>query len=235
MNNHWKAVLAGSLALCAWANLTSAAEPLVQFPATDAAWTIDFTDSHASPAPPPTASGQKAPATKKARKIEVMQVGGVRRTRFTWTDGQTMEEWVIPAASRIFKEYPNGAVFPVESNKMEVKIENFNCPSDESAFSWIKPDSLQEKDPVNMLGKTCYHYADTVVEPSTEGHLGSATAQKPVKWQAWIDTKTLLPVVLDTQTSRCVFTFLPPPAGPLEIPPKFKQEITYYKHTMGLP
>ena len=227
-------MLAAGLAICTAASSTVAVPP-VQFPDADAAWTIDITESHASPAPTPTPPGQKAPGTKKARKIEVSQVGGVRRTRFTWTDGQTMEEWIIPGIAKVFKEYPNGAVFPIANNEMEVKIETFDYPSDGSGFDWIKPACLQEKDPVTVQGKSCYHYAATVVEPGAAERQGSATARKSVKREAWIDSQTLLPVVLDTGTSRCVFTFLSPPTGPLEIPPKFKQEITYYKHVMGLP
>jgi hypothetical protein len=65
------------------------------------------------------------------------------------------------------------------------------------------------------------------------GH--TAREMIPVKREAWIDSTTLLPVALNTGDSFCVFTYLPPPTGPLNVPDNFQKAIANYKHVMGYP
>ena len=79
----------------------------------------------------------------------------------------------------------------------------------------------------------CYHYLGSAVQPLSG--LGGKTPIKE-KREAWIDSKTLLPVAVDTGASLAVFTFAAkPPVGPLVPPPNFKKEIDYYKGVMGYP
>ena len=136
----------------------------------------------------------------------------------------------------IFTEYPNGIVFPVGNGEMERKSDEFNMPVTASAFSWIAPASLKEKDPVNYKGQLCYHYVGTVNSPATpRDHVSGPGVSLTAKREAWINSKTLLPVGINTETSHCIFTFQQPPAGPLDMPAKFQQGIANYKHVMGLP
>jgi len=200
---------------------SAAADPLVQFPTGNAAWTVDITYPNDQV---PTATGRNS---QRPKRIEVTQSDKARRTRITLLDGQTMEEWTIPNMFVVFKEYPNGGVFPVENNNVEFQIENSSMPRDISAFSWVTPASLQEKTPVSFRGQMCYHYAGTS-KPLSHG--GSTD----LKREAWIDSKSLLPIALKTESTVCVFTFLPL-STPVEMPPKFQKEVAYYKHVMGLP
>ena len=201
----------------------ASADPLVQFPTGNAAWTVDITYPRSNDAatPPPLPGRTNAGATpsaiadRKPKRIEIAQFNNQKRIRITWTDGRTTEQWTIPNLPVVFKEYPNGIVFPVGNGDMERKFDDINMPVTPSAFSWITPAFLKEKDPVSYQGQLCYHYVST--------------------WQAWIDSKTLLPVGLNTETARCVFTFQQPPVAPLEMPLKIQQGIANYKHVMGFP
>lgn len=218
-------ILALCLGIILSINAFAYATPLAQFPTGNAAWTVDISYLH-------SAHGPQVSTRKQARKVEVTQVDNVRRTRITWTDGKTTEQWSIPNVPMIFKEYPDGSVFPVHAGEREAKDDGLKAPSDLSAFDWLTSAFLQEKDPVSYQGAMCYHY---VGGASNTVHTSKGKQEvSRGKQEAWIDSKTLAPVALDTETLHCVFKFLPPPNGPLAIPPKFQEEIEYYKHIKGL-
>ena len=104
-------------------------------------------------------------------------------------------------------------------------------PSDASAFDWITPQDLKEPDPVSHLQKQCYHYVGSVSFTLAI----NAPKMPPAKREAWIDSKTLFPVELDTDSAQYVFTFSDkPPTGPLTMPPKFQKEVNYYKAVNGI-
>jgi hypothetical protein len=187
-------------------NIAAVASPSVQFPTGNAAWTVDITQHYPS-------IGSK----RKPQKVDVTQVDNVKKISITWTDGQTTEEWSLPNLPVLFKEYPNGGVFSVSTASDEVKEDRANIPSDAPDFSWISPQSLQEKDPISYQGKSCFHYKKSTKE-------------------AWIDETTLLPVAIENGNTLCVFTFQDkPPLGPLVPSQKVADEIKYYKHIMGFP
>jgi len=226
-----KTYLAAWIACCTLFTGIAFADPAVQLPTGDAAWSVAITYA---PTPPPDPAKKAPPVLKKAQKIEVTQVGDVRRVRVTWTDGQSTEEWSVPNLPVVFKEYPNGSVASIQKGGLEVKFDNFNMPYDISAFSWLTPATLQSQTPVSYQGKQCLHYAGGASLPDVGRQSGGTSTR--FKREAWIDSKTLLPVALTTETSLCIFTFQDnPPVGPLDPPPKFKQEIAYYKRVMGFP
>jgi hypothetical protein len=209
-----------------------ASAQLVQFPAGNAAWTLVFTYSDDAATQPPQSPAQKPPATRKARKIDVTRAGNLQRVLITWTDGKTSERWTVPDLPAVFEEDPrNGNVGSIQSGSREEKITEFTLTYDSSAFDWIKPEFLQEKDPVSYRGKQCFHYKGSVPMVSM------GVEAKPITFlkEAWIDSKTLLPLALATDgASICVFTFQPtPPSGSLAPPPKFASEIAYYKRVTG--
>jgi hypothetical protein len=213
------------------------AAPAVQFPTGDTAWSVDFTYSPAAaPAFTPQPGKKPLPPPKRAKRIEVTQVGKVKRIRIIWMDGPPTEEWAIPNLPVVFKGYTDGSVASVQSGSKELMYDNLDSPYDSSAFDWLTPDKLQSQTPVAYQGKQCLYYAATVASPGGEGHKAGAPAAAAASRQAWIDSKTLLPVVLNTGSAVCVFTFADkPPVGPLEPPANFKQQITYYKKVMGYP
>ena len=61
----------------------ASADSLVKFPAGDAAWTVNITypKSRAAAAPPKSQGGTNAPASRKAKKIEITQVDNIKRVR----------------------------------------------------------------------------------------------------------------------------------------------------------
>ena len=207
----------------------------VQFPTGDSAWTVDITYPHDAATPPPQPGGINT-AVAKAKRIEIAQFNNEKKIRVTWTDGHTTEQWTIPNLPVVFKQYPNGIVFPLSSGDMEHKVDDFNMPADLSAFSWVTPACLEEKGPVSYQGQLCYHYVGTLNAPGMpRGHSKGPAISSTVRREAWIDCKTMLPVALDTGTSRCVFAFQQPPAAPLNMPLKFQEAIASYKHVMGFP
>jgi len=214
------------------------AEELVRFPEGNAAWTVEITHLNAAgEALPPEEEGaaaapRNAPAPRKARKIEVIQMNGIRRERIFWTHGKTSERWKVPSLPVVFVEDPGaGNVAPVELAGMGEKLSHLDLPADLSAFSWMRPEFLQEK-PVHYRGRNCLHFEGFIPLPKI---LENSPEPPPIKAEAWVDPQTLLPVARKTDTSLCVFTFATePPVGPLEIPAKFKAKIDYYKLVMGV-
>jgi hypothetical protein len=227
MNAFYAALVLGCLVLT---NIASG-DPLVQFPTGSAAWTVAITYPKSK-----DASAPKAMAGNRAKKIEITQVDDLKRVRITWTKGQCTEQWTVRNLPVVFKEFPNGDVFPVKNGDMETQSDDFNMPCDLSAFSWVTPASLKEKDPVKHQGQLCYHYVGTVNAPAMrQNRNAEPEVLTTAKREAWINSTTLRPVALDTETSRSVFTFQQPPTAPLEMPAKFQQGIASYKHIMGFP
>jgi hypothetical protein len=212
------------------------ADELVKFPTGDAAWTVDVTYT-AAPAgtPIPTPRPGASPAVvateaNKPKKIEVTQIRGVAKVHITWLHGPPTERWALPTLSIVLEDDPrNDSVFPVKSGSRGEKITEFDLAYGPPAFTWLDPKDLVGDGPINYLGKKCFHYEGSVLSPAMMG------PSKPLKRMAWIDSATLLPVALGTDTSLSVFTFGSSPSGPLVLPPKFQAELDRYKAIMGFP
>ncbi|MDD5263162.1 MAG: hypothetical protein PHD76_15065 [Methylacidiphilales bacterium] len=241
-----------ALGLFSFFNTSAHADPLVKFPEGNAAWIVEITypSSQNNTQDPGAAQPPQTPASiRKPQKIEVSQSENVRRIRITWTKGPVTEQWTIPNLPVVFKEYPSGDVFPLQNNSNEALNDKFDMPGDLPAFAWITPALLKEKDPVSYKSHLCYHYVGSLSRPVPQsGRPGPAQGSngKPAlpppppptlveNREAWIEIKTLFPVVLNTGSSLCTFTLLPAPDGPLDMPENFKKEIAYYKHVMGYP
>lgn len=217
---------------------TAFADDLVRFPTGNAAWTVDITyrnSSAASPSPEKDAiPAQKPlhPVAPKATRIEVVQVNNIKRVRITWNNGKTSDRWTVPSLPVTFEENPGASgITPVEERSLGEKFRKLDLPFDLSAFTWLKPEFLQEKS-VHYHGKSCFHFVGFIILPKI---LDNGPEIAPVKVQAWIDSETLLPVARQTETSLCIFTFQEqPPGEPLVLPPKFKKKIDYYKMVMGV-
>jgi hypothetical protein len=191
----------------------------VAFPAGDAAWTVSFA--------PSSAPARNAGVSSKApSQVEVTQIKKIRRVLITWNDGSTTQQWAIPPLPVNFEEDPRtGAIDPNQSGSSSEGAIKFTCPYDLSAFSWVSPSTLKEKDPVDYEGKRCFHYRG-----QDQAYPGGPVEMR----EAWIDSVTLQPIALQAGNILATFTFAKkPPVGPLDIPPKFKKEIDYYKVVMG--
>ena len=208
----------------------NAADKLVEFPTGSASWTVDITYHETTS--PKDKSDTYVP--RRARKVEVTQADDLRRTVITWSDGKVSERWTIQGLPVIFEQDPRDAnvVFPTQTGSLMNRMTEFDIPSTAAAFSWLKPDLRAKEEPVQYRDKECYHYSGNLMYPAPRE--GGAPAA--VKAEAWIDSKTLLPVALDSEIALCVFTFQERPSTtPLDIPPVFQQRIKSYKEAMGIP
>jgi hypothetical protein len=182
------------------------AAPLVQFPAGPAAWRIDVT---ASPKGDDDAPAAQSLGPNTVQKVEVTQNEHFARNLVTFGSGISRESWSITGTSLILTEDPNGTAFITPTTIF------FNIPYLPSTFSWLSPSLLADKTAVFYQGKTCFHY-------------------KSSKAQAWVESKTLLPVAYDDGQHLAIFTFLPTPQEQLVLPDKFKKVLTNYTTIMGL-
>jgi hypothetical protein len=223
--------------------IAASAGPFVTFPTGDAAWSVNITYtnssvSNAPPVSPPSSDGpppaytQNAAASRKATKVEVTLLNNVKRTVITWSDAKTSERWTIPNLPVVFEGDPrDDSIASVRDGGSRQIFDSFSLSCDEDAFSWLKPEFLQGKTPVSYQDKQCFHYLGSVALPGVFGNNHIS-----VKREAWIDSKTLLPVALRMEMSLSVFIFQEkPPVGPLVLPPKYKKAVDYYKAVMGYP
>lgn len=238
MNKLYVAILAaGVFALGSGASFAQA----VQFPTGDAAWTVEIKyprdanpqSSSTDASHGPSAGNQQQGAVRKATKVDVVQLHKIRVIRITWNSGPATEEWTVPGLPAVFKEDANGEVGEVTPNGLEMQSEMSDMAYDGNAFAWVTPDLLQSQTPVTFQGKQCLYYAPAAPSqaPHTDRH--SVRAPSSSGQAAWVDSKTMLPVALNTGRVLCIFTFLPTPSGELRPPQKFMDEITYYKTSMG--
>ena len=208
-----------------------ASADFVTFPTEDASWTVDITNhpSAASASAPGTAKNGPPPAYPT--HVAVTQKGKLKRIQITWSDGKKTERWVISGLPVTFNEDPrNGQVRPIQNGSFHEKLSNLSFSYDTFAFNWITADSLQGKDPVSYQGKQCFHYLGTA------GIAMDDFRDSQSKREAWIDSKTGLPVALDTGDAISTYTFSDkPPTDPLVPPPAFAKEFIYYKAVLGVP
>ena len=197
----------------------------ISFPTGPAAWTIEMSDSPNNKAPSKTGS--------RITKIEVTQNDQFRHSLITYSNNQTKEFWSIVGTDLFLTEYSNGVVALNPTNKF------FFVPFAPSSFDWVQPGLLQGKDPIDYQGKQCFHYKGSMGWSPSTGAPGmtAAVGGEPMTiiGEAWVDSKTLLPVAFDDGQMLAVFTFLPPPTTPLVAPAKYLDLYEKYKTVNGIP
>jgi hypothetical protein len=205
------------LALVFAPHLVFAQEKLFKFPSGPVTWTINCEQKAGTAAAPKTDEGLLL------KRIEVAQTDAVRRSIIHWSNNQTRELWSLSKLNVIVTEDPSGRAL-VSGN-----ILAFGDPFNPSNFDWINPAARDGDKPVPYDGKECYHYKGIIKVPDPSGR--GAPIATPC--EAWIDSKTLLPVALlkGEVLGRFSFGAL---SGSLEMPEKFRERLTYYKATMGI-
>ena len=199
-------LLSGTLA----GQMAARAQEVVQFPKGPAIWTVDVTHSPIPRGGPPTYG---SPVTKEV----VSQDAQKRLTQITTSDGITSEVWSITATNTLLMKAANGNVLGVPMGVVGGII--YDLPYSESAFSWITPTMLVEKDPISYNGKGCFHY-----KGNARQRVSAISKPTPYTAEAWIDAKTLLPVAVDNGTWLATYTFQPPPYPALTLPPEFQKD-----------
>lgn len=192
--------------------LPAAGKDSVSFPAGSAAWTIAISDSPNHKGPP--FSGPKL------QKIEAVQDTHFLHNAVTWSNGTKRDYFSIVGTD----------MFMVQETRTSVTLKQTgpyaHVPYLPSCFDWVQPSLLQEKDPISYQDKMCFHYKGTMpLSPS----IGAAGQGETILGEAWIDSKTMLPVALDDGIYLATFTFSKDPPAPLKLPPGFKELYESYK------
>ncbi len=212
------------LLVCSVAGFSAAAcaESLVKFPASPAAWTVEIVPMKGgSPAVPET------PVGDDMKKIDVTKVDGVSRFLITWANGKTTERWTFGQQTLAIATDTHDGSPSFLSNEDVALGGEFAVAFDAAAFKWLSEGQL--KGSVTFKDRQCRHYEGTVVVSHQINTAGEVkTVQVTLHCQAWIDEKTLLPVAFFDGVRLGVFTFLPPPAGPLKAPPAIQKAIEQY-------
>jgi hypothetical protein len=211
----------GCLLGCLGSLLPVRSANLVQFPSGNTAWQVDIT---ATPGP------------LTATKVEVTRMNDISRVIIT-SPKSSIERWKLDSLGLFLMSFPNSSnhsIYVMSESSPQAK--DISIVSDASAFQWLRSDMLTSKDPVTYNGKECLHFQTNIsiaeVDPvfAPEPAIGQSTAVPlVVKCEAWVETKTLLPVALQHPFARYVFTFLPPPKAPLQMPIDFQAELNRWK------
>ena len=188
---------------------------LVELPKGPAQWEINVTKSSHNATPEMSGDLQK---------VEVKQNDETRRAVTTSKSGHVHTIWSLIGSNLLILEAPDGSVALTTPSRFSY------FPYPDSVFEWISPQTLQEKDPIDHAGKLCFHYKSTTTVTQFLGH-GFGDVSVPC--EAWIDSKTSLPVTLDDGLFVADFSFESGGTA-LVMPPKMRSVLDGYKKTMGL-
>ncbi|MEZ0299695.1 MAG: hypothetical protein ACAI35_24845 [Candidatus Methylacidiphilales bacterium] len=203
-----------------------AAPELVKLPAGPASWTIEVSQPKPEKAAGANAAEQSpaGPSNVVPVRVVVTQDKDKRRSVVSYSNGKTQENWDVGNLKLQLIETPSGRVMAMPNSVLHP------VPFVTSAFDWVKPDFLIEKEPLDYKGKLCFHYRGVVPVMGIDGP-GKLTETK----EAWIDSVTLLPVALLESNGLGSFTFAPaPPSDALIMPEKYQQKLEYYRVSMGM-
>jgi hypothetical protein len=158
----------------------------------------------------PSAGALSTQVATEVVKVDVSQSERICRNEVTFKSGINRVTWSVTGTNLLLTQDPKGTAFLTPVTQF------FNVPYTPSTFDWVSASYLQEKTPVDYGGRACFHY---------KGPAG----------EAWIESKTLLPVALDNGVRVASFSFGPPPASPVVLPAKFKQILDNYAIMTGMP
>ncbi len=215
-----------TLALALLSNVTLA-DDLFKMPPNPSAWTVNITypDSSSSPTTSPAAKPTQT-GIDLIQKIEIEQDGAKTRSVLYWASGKTIERWTL--AGMLLSEDDHGQVYMLRSDLVGQAVFHvpFTLPT---SLDWIKPELQQGKGTVSYNGTDCYYYKGAVAMFSVD----PMHHMPPTKVQAWIDSKTDLPVAIDDGAGLGTFTFSKMPPPPLVLPAKFQKAIEDYEKYSG--
>lgn len=232
--NNWRIylVVLGSVAALVGASVASAqdsTEAPLTFPSGNASWTVvaqyrpmpSPSVPQATPTPDRKGVHDSAPspapvaAEVTIRKIEVTQTGNLCRSVVTYTNGKTTEVWWIKSPPwMLFERSEHPGIMVLTNPSLMAGFR-----PDASLFTWVNSKSFIKD--MSVQGQICGYYSQILpLEDQPPG------IEIPVLHQAWLDSRTGLPVALDTTRALYLFTFNPPPTTPLTLPDRFRAELT---------
>ncbi len=194
------------------------ADPLIVLPEGDFSCEVEVA-VHDAPKPDPAFPERRyVPVLKN---ISITRVGQVRRDMMKWSDGSVSELWSLPDKDMALFEgrgWDGNTVLLLRGDyRKGASPQLLNL--DKASVAWIT---------VNALGKPSeedgapIHYKVRVKVQEAMGDMPAVTAI----YQAWVDPETRMPLKFDDGTALYTLKFSEtPPAGPLVMPGKFKEEL----------
>jgi hypothetical protein len=175
---------------------------------------------HKVPKPDPSHPDRRYLPTIK--KIDITQVGNIRRDLIAWSDGTVSQVWSLED-KKVSLTVSNDD--PKDIHLLRGKFRDNAIPKllhfDADSVSWMTDNALDK----GSQGGPTLHYQAIVV-------IGIAYGLPPPKalYQAWIDAKTLMPLKFDDGDALYSLTFSnTPPAGRLVLPSDMQGEMDLYE------
>jgi hypothetical protein len=198
-----------------------AAPSLVNLPKGNFACSIEVAP-HDAPKPDPAFPERRY--SPVLQKLVITQVGNIRRDVGSWSNGTSSELWwVIDKAVSVMQGNQPGA----EPFMLAGELRDRACPKllhfSEDSVSWISEASKTDPKP-DKAGLLHYRAEITLKEAE-----GDAPPEKAV-YQAWIDSKTLMPAKFDDGNALYTLKFSSnPSAAPLVMPSKVQAEVDLWQ------
>jgi hypothetical protein len=199
------------------------ADPPVVFPQGNFSCAVDVTQHRL---PPPDPSNPKQPSAPIEKKIAITRVGNIRVDAIVWSDNHVTQVWTHIAEKMSVEAEREGSnkgiwVLPgAARNEIIPALLSFDADS----ASWMSAQTqTKDSDPASVL-----HYATPMTLPLPGGR------SRVVEYQAWIDSKTLIPVKFDDGDALYVLKFSNNvPAGPLVMPADLQAELERFQSALA--
>ncbi len=161
--------------------------------------------------------------------------------RYTKTGLTWQVETLTKGAPQVYWRWGGYLVEPVQDARLPLVLSADAAISSQPFYSkafygtdWIKPEFYKGK--VSLKGTECYYFQGPAprasspapgneFQPAPPSAGGSGTTAS----EAWLDSKTLLPVGVRINGVLFEYSFEPAPAAPLTLPPACQEAVDLYK------
>ncbi len=201
-----------------------------------AAWEITYayTDRPDSESPDRAKSpGDLTQAQVRPRLVTVTRTGDIVREQITWDDSRNTEKWIYRKLLQVLEVEPGGKLVRLPASYLVSEYTDYS-KSDFPGFHWIGKETYTSFREIG--GRPCFIFTAKAGTAPTRSAQERAMERIGLPEElrgndepqydliAVIDSETLLPVFLDDGIGRKNFRILPPPSGPLQVPPAFAEE-----------
>jgi len=174
-------------------------------------------------------SGGNAPKAAPQMKITVVKTWPVVHQVSTNGDGQTWDQWYENGT--MLTHTPNSSALVSMSGGGNSFYSQNYANADFSGFDWFSKKNFRGE--TQYQGRECYYWSNLFRPTRTGGmDLLDPNAIPPASSsggvffaRAYLDAKTLLPVMLQKGPEIRTYQFGPPPTVPQELPPNFAKQL----------
>jgi hypothetical protein len=156
--------------------------------------------------------------------VQITRTGKLQQALVAWSDGQASEAWSqVEVGVTFVEKATDGANFIYDFPRGS-PLRNHFFPLildlDAVSLNWINQQNFTG--PIPFQGRGALHYQKNVVMPDTE-------PPRTVRYQAWVDPKTLKLLALDDGDALYRVTISDSsPSAPLVLPARFQSELQRY-------